>query len=302
MRSVILGVDGLTFRVLHPMIQCGELPHFRRLSEQGCEAVLASKYPPLTPPAWISLSTGMKPAAHGVYDFWEYQEQPEDGSGEGGRKARVQTQRKGGKAIWNILSEYGRQSLVINVPMTYPPEPINGIMVSGFMTPSEEVEFTYPHSVKEELFRVVPGYQIDLNHDEMDNMNLTGQSERLIAATLRMTERRIELISYLLKEKPWDLCYVAFVGPDRLQHPLWQKISTMDERATEYFRVLDKGLGMILDQLQPEDCLFVVSDHGFQGINQTFAINDFLQRKELLKLRAEASSRDAGRAQVKYLL
>ena len=220
MRSVILGVDGLTFRVLHPMIQCGELPHFRRLSEQGCEAVLASKYPPLTPPAWVSLSTGMKPAAHGVYDFWEYQEQPEDGSCEGSRKARVQTHRKGGKAIWNILSEYGRQSLVINVPLTYPPEPINGIMVSGFMTPSEEVEFTYPHSFKEELFRVVPGYQIDLNHDEMDNMNLTGQSERLIAATLRMTERRIELISYLLKEKPWDLCYVAFVGPDRLQHPL----------------------------------------------------------------------------------
>lgn len=303
MRSVIFGVDGLTFRVLHPMIQRGELPHFRRLGEEGCEAILASKYPPLTPPAWVSLSTGMKPASHGVYDFWEYLEQTEDGSvGSNARKTRVQTHRKGGKAIWNILSEYGKYSLVINVPMTYPPEPINGIMVSGYMTPSVEVEFTYPRSFKEELFHVVPGYQIDLNHDEMDNMNLTGQSDQLIDATLRMTERRIELLSYLLKEKPWDHCYIAFVGPDRLQHPLWQGISAMDERATAYFRVLDKGLGLVLDQLQPEDCLFVVSDHGFQGINQTFAINDYLQRKGLLKLLAHAPGLSMGRSQVKHLL
>src|SRR5574340_956627 len=98
MRVVILGVDGLTFRVLHPMIRREELPNFRRVSEEGCEAILSSKYPPLTPPAWVSLSTGMKPAVHGVYDFWEYQEQGEGGA----HTARVVTHRKGGKAIWNI--------------------------------------------------------------------------------------------------------------------------------------------------------------------------------------------------------
>jgi len=298
MRTIILGVDGLTFRVLHPMIERGELPNFRKLAEEGCEAILQSKYPPLTPPAWISLSTGMKPAVHGVYDFWEYQEQSRDGT----REARVQTHRKGGKAIWNILSEYGKQVLVINVPMTYPPEPINGIMVSGYMTPSAQVDFTYPRSFKEELFRVVPDYQIDLDHDEMDNMNLTGQSKQLIDATLRMTERRIDLMSYLLQEKSWDFCYVAFVGPDRLQHPLWKEISAMDTRATEYFKVLDKALGVLLHQLKAEDCLFVVSDHGFQGITQTFAINDYLQRKGLLKLNANAPSKGNKRAKVKRAL
>ncbi len=300
MRTVILGVDGLTFRVLHPMIQRGELPNFRKLSEGGCEAILSSQYPPLTPPAWVSLSTGMKPAVHGVYDFWEYQEQEENATG--GRKARVMTHRKGGKAIWNILSEYGKRVLVINVPMTYPPEPINGIMVSGYMTPSSEVDFTYPQSFREELFRVVPDYQIDLDHDEMDNMNITGQSEQLIDATLRMTVRRIDLTIHLLKEKPWDLCYVAFVGPDRLQHPLWQEISAMDTRATEYYRLLDKGLGLVLEQLEPEDQLFVVSDHGFQGINQTFAINEYLLRKGLLKLASNSKHIRAGRKQLKRWL
>ena len=103
--------------------------------------------------------------------------------------------------------------------------------------------------------------------------------EQLIDATLRMTERRIELTTYLLKEKPWDFCYVAFVGPDRLQHSLWEEISSLDTRATEYFRLLDHGLGLILEQLGPDDSLFVVSDHGFQGITHVFNMNEYLYSK-----------------------
>ncbi|HCI81965.1 MAG TPA: hypothetical protein DHW02_20000, partial [Ktedonobacter sp.] len=167
MPTIMFGVDGLTYRILHPLIERGDLPNFKRLQTEGCEAILESKYPPLTPPAWMSLSTGLKPASHGVYDFWEYEEQ----SGQKGlgntRKARVQTHRKGGKAIWNILSDYGKRVLVLNVPMTYPPEPINGIMVSGYMTPSSDVNFTYPTDFKEELFQAVPDYEIDLDFSKI---------------------------------------------------------------------------------------------------------------------------------------
>src|SRR5437868_15194443 len=159
MRTVIFGVDGLTFRVLHPLLERGDLPNFRKLSEEGCEAILESKYPPLTPPAWTALSTGLKPAGHGVYDFWEYEEEQGQGNT---RKAHVMTHRKGGKAIWNILSEYGKKVLVVNVPMTYPPEAVNGIMISGYMTPNTEVEFVYPPAFKRELLQVVPGYQMDM--------------------------------------------------------------------------------------------------------------------------------------------
>ncbi len=279
MRTVVFGVDGLTFRVLHPMMERGELPNFQRLQKGGCEAVLESKYPPLTPPAWTSLSTGLKPARHGVYDFWSYDEQQAGGAT---RRAHVQTRRRGGKAIWNILSEFGKQVLVINVPMTYPPEAVNGIMVSGYMTPSSDTDFTYPSSFKEELYRVVPDYKIDLEYGNIWHHPRPKMRELLIDATLRMTERRIELTTHLLKEKPWDFCYVVFVGPDRLQHPLWQQISVLERRATEYFRLLDHGLGLILDQLGPDDSLFVVSDHGFQGAPRLFDINEYLFSKGLL--------------------
>lgn len=276
MRTVVVGVDGLTFRVLHPLIERGDLPNFKKLGEEGCEAVLESKYPPLTPPAWTSLSTGVKPARHGVYDFWMYEQQ----NGGASRTAHIQTRRKGGKAIWNILSEYGKRVLVINVPVTYPPEAVNGIMVSGYMTPSSDLDFTYPPDFKEELYRIAPDYQIDL--DLRSFWTKPNAMEHLIDATLRMTEQRIQLTTHLLKEQSWDFCYVVFVGPDRLQHSLWDEISGLDTRATEYFRLLDRGLGQFMEQLRPDDNLFIVSDHGFQGVTHVFNINEYLYNKGLL--------------------
>lgn len=295
MRTVIFGVDGLAFRVLQPLIEQGELPNFRKLSMGGCEAILKSQYPPLTPPAWMSLSTGLKPSGHGVYDFWAY-----DDEGQGAnRQAHVLTRRKGGKAVWNILSEYDKQVLVINVPTTYPPEAVNGIMVSGYTTPSANVEFTYPPSFKDEIFHVVPNYQIDLEVAFRERLNVAGKVGPLTDAVLNMTEERVKLIMYMLKEKPWDFCYVAFIGADRLQHPFWEEVSSLHPRTNAYFRMLDDALGQILALLEAEDSLFVVSDHGFCGHNTYFDINEYLYSKGLLSFSNESfqeNRRKANRA------
>ena len=260
------------------------MPNFRKLREQGSEMVLESKYPPITPSAWMSLSTGLKPAKHGVYDFWTYGSQ----QGQQGRQfptnTQVVTHRKSGKAIWNILSEYGKHVLVINVPVTYPPEPVHGSMISGYMTPGEQTSFTYPEALKDELYRAVPDYKIDLQKDDIQSVETTGKMDRLVDATLFMTQKRIDLTLHLMKERPWDFCYVAFVGADRLQHPLWDDIVSLNPKAVEYFHLLDEGLGRILEQLGPDDRLFVVSDHGFQGAGRSFEINEYLYSRNLLGL------------------
>jgi predicted AlkP superfamily phosphohydrolase/phosphomutase len=297
-RTVIFGVDGLTLRVLHPLMDRGRLPNFQRLRQHGCEAVLESKYPPATPSAWMSLATGLKPAGHGVYDFWDFEEQDGPGSA---RRAKLQTRRKGGKAIWNILSEYGKKVLVLNIPMTYPPEPVNGIMISGYMTPSAEADFTYPQSFKEELFRAVPDYMIDLNPEDKSVLGLSKWQARVIDATLRMTEQRIKLIDFMLKEKPWDFCFLGFVGADRLQHRLWDEITSLEARATAYYDLLDDGLGHVLDLLGPGDSLFVVSDHGFQGASRSFEPNEYLYRKGLVALGVHAQENRARAGRVNTL-
>jgi predicted AlkP superfamily phosphohydrolase/phosphomutase len=295
MRSVIFGVDGLTFRIIDPMIERGLLPNFKKLKEQGCEAILESKYPPLTPPAWTSLSTGLKPARHGVYDYWVYADEERRGVT---RSVHVQTQRRAEKAIWNILSEYGKQVLVINVPATYPPEAINGYMVSGYLTPSTDVDFTYPLSFKEELWRVAPTYQLKPNTPEYEKLKLKVAVRPMVDALLHMTEQRTKLILHMIREKPWDFCYAVYVGADRLQHQLWEEAIALDPRTNEYYQMVDDALGEIMQMLGPDDTLFVVSDHGFRDHSSYFDINEYLLSKGLLTLGAsiEAKRRSAGRS------
>src|SRR5438093_11999559 len=271
MRTVIFGIDGLTFRVLHPLIERGELPNFQKVREQGCEAILESKYPPLTPPAWTSLSTGVKPARHGMYDFWAYEGQQMRGTS---RKTHILSRRRAEKAIWNILSEYGKQVLIINIPATYPPETVHGIMVSGYLTPSTNVDFTYPLPFKEELWRVAPTYQLKPNTPEYEKLKLKVAVRPMVDTLLHMTEQRSKLIMHMLKEKPWDFCYLAYVGADRLQHQLWEETVALDSRTNEYYQMLDDALGQILAMLGPDDTLFLVSDHGFRGHNSYFDINE----------------------------
>lgn len=268
MRALIFGVDGLAFRVLHPMMQAGYLPNFQALARDGVEAVLESKYPPLTPPAWMSLVTGLKPAKHGTYDFWEFDEQGHD---------RLVTRRKGGKAIWNLLSEQGKKVIVVNVPHTYPPDPVNGIMVSG-IPGSKEGNFTYPRAFREELLAHIPDYRIDGKYDEAMQGKLTHAQ-----AAVHLIERRIEIMHYLLEKKDWDFAFITFCAADYLQHLLWEDIMALEPQVMRYYQLLDEALGYARTSLGSDGTLFVVSDHGFQGAGVRFAINEYLLRQKWLK-------------------
>lgn len=271
MRVLVFGVDGLAFRVLQPMMQAGSLPHFQALAREGFTAALESKYPPLTPPAWMSLVTGTKPAQHGVYDFWEYDELSEE------REGRLVTRRKAGKAIWNLLSDYGKRVIVVNVPLTYPPEPVNGWMVSGIQGASERGNFTYPAAFREELLQHVPAYRIDVDVTSVVRGQLTPAQ-----AAVRLIEQRIALMRYLLTEKEWDFAFVTFCAADYLQHLCWEDVLSLNPQVLRYYQLLDEALGLARASVGEDGSVFVVSDHGFQGAHTKFAINEYLLRHKWL--------------------
>ena len=276
MSVLLFGIDGLTFQVLDPLIERGLLPHFSRIQQQGVRGILTSTMPPMTPPAWMTIATGLPPAAHGVYDFWSYE------TGEQGEPhAQVVTHRRGGKAIWNILSEWGKRVIVANVPMTYPPEPVNGILLSGYMAPDTKANITYPASFKQELLDAVPDYQIDLNPAVSG-----GQIGDPLAETLAMTRARLAMFDLLLT-KPWDFCFLACSGADRIQHLRWDEIMALHPQAVAYYQMLDTALSKMLASLGENDTLMIVSDHGFRGIRRKFYIQEFLYQQGLLRMRDE---------------
>ena len=119
-KVVIIGLDGATWDVLTPLMARGEMPTLRRLAEEGASGTLKSTTPPMTPTACVTLYTGVNPGKHGIIGF---ENLPKDGQTE-----LVNSTSWRYKTIWQILSENGRRSILVGLPLTYPPQEINGIV------------------------------------------------------------------------------------------------------------------------------------------------------------------------------
>src|SRR5258705_6167567 len=144
---VVVGLDGATLDLVEPWAADGSLPTLARLCGRGAWGRLRSTIPAATFPAWTSLVTGVNPGRHGVLDFTERVA--------GTYRVRfVNGSRRRAAALWSRFGAAGLRSAVLTVPRTYPPEPIHGVMVSGWdspLTTAVDGSFVHPRSFFREL-------------------------------------------------------------------------------------------------------------------------------------------------------
>ena len=152
-RVLVIGLDGASFDLIHPWIEQGLLPTFKKIIEQGASGPLTTIIPPLTGPAWISFMTGKNPGKHAVYDFVIR-------SNRGYTGIPINASHRDGESLWRIFSDAKKRVGVFAVPATYPPEPVNCFMVTGMLTPAQASDFTYPIGLRAELAAVVPSLSV----------------------------------------------------------------------------------------------------------------------------------------------
>lgn len=283
-RIIIIGLDGATWNIIDPLIMSGELPNLSRLRQSGTSGILRTTQIPVSPSAWTSFMTGRRPENHGIFDFSKRKAGSYD-TVPNSTKDRI------GKTFWKVMGDSGKEVCVINVPMTYPVESVNGIMISGFPTPEELNDFTYPKELLDELkgefgpdLRLQP---IIGQHDE----------ERFLDEMDLITENTYKVSRYLMDKKNWDLFMTVFVGPDALSHAYWKYMDKShvlyNEKAPQKFknaiencyRAVDKRIGDLLKSVNEKTAVFVVSDHGFGPLHFGFNLNTWLMKKRYLSLR-----------------
>ena len=154
-RVLMLGLDGVPWSLLDPWLAEGKLPNLARLIAGGVRGNLRSTIPYVTAPAWTSCVTGVNPGKHGVLDFAVLPR----------RRATASTSstrpRCGRGRCGRCSATPGKRVGMVNVPVTYPPQPVNGVLVACMLTPSLKSRFTYPDCLREELLAAVPGYAIE---------------------------------------------------------------------------------------------------------------------------------------------
>ena len=259
------------------------LPNLRRFMVRGVHGPLESCTPPITVPAWMCMMTGRDPGSLGIYGFRNRRDHSYEGL------AFASSRLVQAPTVWDVLGRHGRPSIVLGVPLTYPPRPIDGLLISDFLAPDTRSEFTYPPALKDEIRETVGEYIFDTREFR------TEDKARLLADIHAMTRQRFQLARHLATRHPWDLFVMVEMGPDRMHHAFWRHFdvrhpkyspgSAFENAIRDYYVALDAEIGQFLAVLDPDTRVLIVSDHGAKRMEGGICFNEWLAREGYLTLK-----------------
>jgi predicted AlkP superfamily phosphohydrolase/phosphomutase len=282
------------------MIAAGVMPRLQRLMERGAQGTLASTIPTYTPPAWTSAITGVNPGRHGIYGFYEGHAQRE-------RQELMHSGKIRSPSLWEIANAQGASCGIYNVPLTYPPRPLEGWMVSGMLTPGygeQRRRFTTPGELEEHILRWAPGYVCDVSA----NWERDWRDDALCDRVVDSLEQRRKVLSHLLEEQPPDLLFAVLEAPDRLQHVYYGYMDPTSSlfssaaahrirsRVHECFGAMDQVVGLVDDYAGSDGGVIVCSDHGFTAWEVSVHTNALLESWGYLRLKPQARAMQTGLA------
>lgn len=283
-RTLVIGLDGATFELIKPWMAAGHLPVLARLVREGAHGYLRSTIPTMSAPAWASFMTGKNPGKHGVFDFARRRAGTYELEVVRNYLPRIGT-------FFGYLSRMGKRLGVMNVPVTYPPEPVNGFMVSGLGAP-EGGHFTYPKELRDRL--IAKGYRVNNTV-----RYAVGQEEAFIADVFETSNRRARIALELMREGPWDCFVIVFRNTDEIMSFLWHAMDSSHplhdpSRAhygraiLDFHRRIDEIVGELIHAAGDHTNVVILSDHGMGPLLKDVNLNRWLLDTGFLALRQPA--------------
>jgi len=273
-RTVIIGLDGVPFGMIKDFARTGVMPNIARLISQGIFKKMHSAIPEVSSVAWSSMITGKNPAEHGIFGFMDLFD----------NSYKMRFPNFNDLKAQPFWEKWQGQSVIINVPSTYPVREMNGVIISGFVSIDLE-KSVHPKTLIPQLKNL--DYRLDVDSQKAH------KSMELFLADLEETlEARIRVFQYLWNRRDWKTFMLVFTGTDRLMHFLWDAYENKDhkyhERFLEHFRKIDTAIGEITSRLTDDDLLIMLSDHGFERLDNDVYINYVLIEEGLLQFEKDA--------------
>jgi len=265
------------------------MPNVSSLLETGTWGPMRSTVPPITVPAWVSMTTGRDPGELGLYGFRNRER--------GSYDLKIPTSRDlRDKRLWDILGESGRKVAPLFVPLTWPPTAVNGCMVSCFMTPTNE-PWAYPARRQEELTSHFGPYMPDVSDFRSD------EKKRILKEIYAMGRQHFAMARHVWKKDAPDFLMMVEMGPDRFHHAFWHCIdpshpryepgNPYEEEGAKYYRFLDEQIGALVAMADEETTVLIVSDHGARAMRGAVRINAWLEKQGWLVLKQRPSTPQA---------
>ncbi|MEM9539507.1 MAG: alkaline phosphatase family protein [Cyanobacteria bacterium P01_E01_bin.42] len=264
------------------------LPNLSRLMSEGTYGKLESCIPAITVPAWNCMMSGRDPGELGIYGFRNRVDRSY------GKMAIANGSFVKVPRLWDILGDAGWKVAVLGVPGTYPPQLINGVLISSFLTPDTQADFTHPLGLKAQINKRFDRYLFDVpNFRSLDK-------HRILKDIYHLSNQTFSLAAYLLDEYQPDLLTFVEMGVDRIHHALWKHMdsrhplhepdSPLQNAIFDYYRHIDDCIGKLLAYCEEDTAILVVSDHGGQPLMGGFCLNEWLYREGYLAFKQKPIS------------
>ena len=280
-KLLIIGLDSAPPELVFDRFR-DELPVLSRLMSEGAWGALESIIPPITCPAWMSMMSSKHPGQLGFYGFRNRRSYSYDDLYFANSTAVKE------ELLWEMLGRHGLRTIIVGVPQTYPPKPVNGCMVTSFLTPSIESDYTYPRELRDEIESLVGEYMLDVANFRTDD------KDYLLGQIYEMTKKRFAVVRHLMEKKPWDFLMMVEMGTDRIHHGFWKQFdekhvkhdpdSPYKDAIRDYYRYVDSEIGGLLERVDEETGVLVVSDHGAKRMDGGICFNEWLMQEGYLTL------------------
>jgi predicted AlkP superfamily phosphohydrolase/phosphomutase len=289
-RVLVIGLDGATFDLIDPWVREGKLPVLARCLREGVRAGLRSTPLSNSAQAWSSFITGTNPGMHGIYDFFE----PIPGS-YGVRFVNGSFRKH--RTLWRLVSDAGKRVGVINVPMTYPAEIVNGPLIAGLDAPGLDKHAMSPPELRQEVRQKVGEYVIEPG---VWGFMRNHQPELALRKLLEAVDIQAATSRYLMTAYPWDFFMVVFTATDKIQHHFWKYLEPRDgasaadeangQAILRVYERLDRAIGDLVETAGANTTVLIISDHGAgPSSHRTMFINRWLQHEGFLTTRDAAA-------------
>nr|WP_309242225.1 alkaline phosphatase family protein [Halocatena marina] len=258
MEALLIGIDAGCLPVFDRLIEEDVIPNIESICDTGVSGPLTSQIPPWTPSAWPSMYTGVNPGKHGTFGFVDY---------DGYDWHVVTADHVREHALWKLLEENDMSSVVVNVPVTHPPDEIDGAIIPGFIGP--EHPESHPKGILDEVREEIGEYRVYPIYEREDDW----PDSRKMDEYTTLVRMRGEAFRYLDKRFEPDFGFVQFQKPDTVFHEFhgnWEKVKTVYEET-------DRQIGLLLEECDAKR-VFIASDHGMGPYEKyEFRMNEFLK-------------------------
>ncbi len=259
-KTLVLSIDSGCWDYLDPLLASGRMPNVAQLIARGVRGVLESTMPPITPVAFSSFITGTNPGKHGIFD-WAVR------CADGGRQPVSAAVRRGAP-FWHYLNQVGVRVGVFNIPVTYPPRPIEGFLVPGITVPQNARHLTYPAEVLDRIEDRYGPYQVDVPRSLLNE-----SVESYVSAWLKYEEVQTDAALMLMDEYDVDVLAFNYASLDRVNH-----FSPLQEHLEAVLTNVDAQIGRFVERY-PEANFILMSDHGSRRIKSAFLLGKWLAQQ-----------------------